>query len=648
MIATTRPELLPACVGVTAHPDDARYQRFFGKRAVTPLFRVPVPIFPSELADPEKGTGILMVCTFGDATDVHLVARAAARAAPDRRARRPARAGRVRQPRLREPRRRRPPTAPTPSSRARRSTQARKRDRRAAARPGGQRHRQRRAARRASREPIEHAVKFYEKGDRPLEFVLDAPVVRAPARQEGRSCSRRATQIAWHPEYMGMRFRDWTENLSIDWCVSRGSATSACRSRSGTRSTPTAAPTTSARSCAERDAAAGRSDDATCRPATREAQRDQPGGFAGEPDVFDTWFTSSLTPQIGSHWRLDPERHAQLFPADLRPQSHEIIRTWAFYTIAKALLHEGTVPWHHVAISGWILDPDRKKMSKSKGNVVTPMHLLEQYGADAVRYWAAQRAARHRHRVRREGASRSASASSPSSSTPASSCSRRRPSVRPDHARARPRVRRASCARWSSARPRASTSSTTRTRSQETESFFWARFTDTYLELAKARARGDDGDAAGRGSAVAALRLGLDVLLRLFAPFLPYITEEVWSLGVRRGDRAARASTARPGRGARDFAGVAGAGRRRGASSSRSTRSPRSTRRRPTARCRPAARSRGSRSPPSPRRSRALAPVLGDVLAAARCGAHRLGRAADLEAGKFAVDEIEFAERPTA
>src|SRR5262249_49981758 len=121
-----------------------------------------------------------------------------------------------------------------------------------------------------------------------------------------------------------------------------------------------------------------------------EAQRGKPGGFTGDPDVMDTWATSSLTPQIVSHWGIDAARHARLFPADLRPQSHEIIRTWAFYTIAKAFLHSASVPWHHIAISGWILDPDRKKMSKSKGNVVTPEALLDENSSDAVRYWAAR------------------------------------------------------------------------------------------------------------------------------------------------------------------------------------------------------------------------------------------------------------------
>ncbi|MGY8738427.1 MAG: class I tRNA ligase family protein, partial [bacterium] len=120
-----------------------------------------------------------------------------------------------------------------------------------------------------------------------------------------------------------------------------------------------------------------------------EVQRGQPGGFTGDSDIFDTWFTSSMTPQISSHWGEDDDRHASLFPADMRPQAHDIIRTWAFYTIAKAMLHEDKVPWHNALISGWILDPDRKKMSKSKGNVTTPLPLIEKYTADAARYWAA-------------------------------------------------------------------------------------------------------------------------------------------------------------------------------------------------------------------------------------------------------------------
>jgi valyl-tRNA synthetase len=255
-------------------------------------------------------------------------------------------------------------------------------------------------------------------------------------------------------------------------------------------------------------------------------QRDQPNGFTADPDVFDTWFTSSLSPQIASGWTLNPARHKKLFPMDVRPQSHEIIRTWAFYTIAKAWLHEGTIPWKRVAISGWVLDPDRKKMSKSKGNVVTPMHLLDQYGSDAVRYWSL--AARlgvdtaFDEKVLKVG---------------------RRLVVKVYNA--------TRYVLGQEAAPGPVTSpldlgflqqlqgliegATTSLEAMDyagaldaIERFFWDSFTDSYLELVKGRARSESG-AAGRSSAVSALRQGLNVLLRLLAPYLPYVTEEAWS-----------------------------------------------------------------------------------------------------------------------
>jgi valyl-tRNA synthetase len=267
-------------------------------------------------------------------------------------------------------------------------------------------------------------------------------------------------------------------------------------------------------------------------PGYREELRGRPGGFTGEPDVFDTWFTSSLTPQIGSGWVLDPQSHRRLFPMDVRPQAHEIIRTWAFYTIVKAALHEDTVPWAHALISGWILDPDRRKMSKSKGGAVTPMQFLERYSADGVRYWAA--GARlgvdtafdeTAFKVGRRLVTKLYNAAR---------------FVLAQEAPVRPisrEIDRAFVGKLRRLIGQVSPSMEAFDYAgalEQTEAFFWRSFTDTYIELAKNRARAGS-PAAGRGSAVAALRLGLQVLVRLFAPVLPYITEEIWSWAFAEG-----------------------------------------------------------------------------------------------------------------
>ncbi len=326
---------------------------------------------------------------------------------------------------------------------------------------------------------------------------------------------------------MRARYRDWTENLSIDWAISRqryfGVPIPVWYRVRDDGTIDHGAPILPAPATLPIDP------QADAPPGFTEGDRGQPGGFAGDPDVFDTWFTSSLTPQISSHWTLDPERHAKLFPADLRPQSHEIIRTWAFYTIAKALLHEGTVPWHHVAISGWILDPDRKKMAKTAGNTVTPMALIDELGADAIRHWAAsaklgtdtlfddkQLKIGKRLVVKLFNASKyvlAQTAEQPASGS-GITCELDRALI----GELRTLVGTATAAFDELDYARAL---------DATEQFFWSRFTDTYLELAKTRAR--EGDPVGRTSAVATLRRVLDVVLRLLAPMLPYITEEVWS-----------------------------------------------------------------------------------------------------------------------
>jgi valyl-tRNA synthetase len=548
VIATTRPELLAACVAVAAHPEDDRYRGLFGRRAVTPLFRVSVPIFASELVDREKGTGILMVCTFGDATDVqwwrekglplrqvvgrdgHLV---------------PVEFGGEGFPSL-------DPAAANRAyshlagktvKEAQKACVALLRDPAGSAAGDGQ------APLVSEPQPIEHPVKFYEKGDRPLEFITTRQwFVRLLERKQ--ELIEAGDRIRWHPDFMRLRFRNWTENLQLDWCISRqryfGVPFPVWYPVTEDGQTDFSRPIVA-------DEAALPVDPMTDTPAGyAEARRDRPGGFTADTDIFDTWFTSSLTPQIATGWTGAPERHRRLFPMDLRPQSHEIIRTWAFYTIAKAHLHEATIPWKHAAISGWVLDPDRKKMSKSKGNVVTPMHLLDQYGADAVRYWSL--AARlgtdtafdeKVFKVGRRLVLKVFNASKYVLSQSAPEGPVTHPLDLSFLVRLGQTVDKATAAfedlDYASAL-------------DAVERFFWSGFTDNYLEMVKARARAE-ADPAGRASAVGALQRALSVFLRLLAPCLPYVTEEAWSWGLARATGAQSVHRA-PWPSAADFGGL--------------------------------------------------------------------------------------------
>ena len=522
-IATTRPELIAACVGVTAHPDDKRYKPLFGKTAVTPLYRVPVPIFPSTAADPEKGTGILMVCTFGDAMDVEwwrdeklelrqVMGKDGRMIGVD------FASGRWKS--------KKPETANRfygeiegKSVKAARTIvveQLRKPE--ASALPPG-------AAGGGAplvKEPeqIVHPVKYFEKGTRPLEFVPSRQwFVRVMDKKE--MLIEKGREIKWHPDYMRLRFENWTENLQFDWCISRqrffGVSFPVWYPVNPDGTPDFGNPILASRESLPVDPMIDTPD------GYDEKQRNQPGGFTGESDIFDTWFTSSMSPQIASGWIKGPGRYEKLFPMDLRPQAHDIIRTWAFYTIVKAALHEDTIPWKHAVISGFIVDPDRKKMSKSKGNVITPMEFLEKYSADAVRYWAAQAnlgtdmAFEERQmQIGRRLATKiyNAGKFALSQEAPVEPVTNELDRAFIDKLRilidqATDNFEKFEFAKVISA----------------VEDFFWHNYTDTYLELTKTRAR----SAEGAGSAVAGLRLGLSALLRLMAPFLPYITEEVWS-----------------------------------------------------------------------------------------------------------------------
>ncbi|MGN6205560.1 valine--tRNA ligase [Humibacter sp.] len=512
VIATTRPELIAACVALVAHPSDERYKPLFGKTVRTPVFGVEVPVLAHHLAEPDKGTGIAMVCTFGDITDVtwwrelDLPTRPIigfdGRVLPD------------------------PPEAIS-------SQQAKDAYAQLAGKTVFSAKQAMVELLKASGDlledpkPITHSVKFYEKGDRPLEIVSTRQWYLTNGARDKRLSERLielGREIDWHPDFMRVRYENWIGGLSGDWLVSRqrffGVPIPVWYPVNEDGETDFDHPILPARDQLPVDPTIDTA------PGFEESQRGAPGGFVGEVDILDTWATSSLTPQIVGGWERDPELFESVFPYDLRPQGQDIIRTWLFSTLLRAQLEEGVAPWKHAALSGFIVDPDRKKMSKSKGNVVTPADILEQHGSDSVRYWAAS--------------SRLGTDSAFDPQNPTQIKIGRRLAIKVLNAakfilgfpegdstvtESLDRSMLAGLADVVAEATKALDDYDHAKALEVTESFFWA-FCDDYLELVKERAYSE---GPGAGSAVAALRLALSTMLRLFAPFIPFATEEAWS-----------------------------------------------------------------------------------------------------------------------
>lgn len=513
VIVTTRPELIPACVALVAHPDDPRYTDKFGTTVRSPLFEVEVPILPHHLAQQDKGTGIAMVCTFGDVTDVIWWRELSLETRPIL-----GKDGRI----LQE----------TPSWLASES---------AAAHYGDLAGKTVFSAKATLVEKLGqsgdllepptamvHPVKFFEKGDKPLEIVTTRQwYITNGAKDPGLKARLlgRGAEVAFHPDFMRVRYDNWVGGLSGDWLISR--------QRFFGVAIPIWYPLDASGEPIDGEfLVPGREDlpvdpSSDCPPGFTEDQRGAPGGFIGELDIMDTWATSSLTPQLAGGWGSDPELFDLVFPYDLRSQGQDIIRTWLFSTVLRAELEHGVIPWKNAGISGFIVDPDRKKMSKSKGNVVTPQGMLDDHGSDAVRYWAAS--------------SKLGTDAAFDPQNPKQIKIGRRLAIKVlnaakfvygfdgdageitepldlDMVRQLGQLVESATAAYNAFDHAKAL--------ELTETFFWT-FTDDYLELVKERAY--TGVGAGQTSAVSALRLAVDTLVRLLAPVIPFATEEVWS-----------------------------------------------------------------------------------------------------------------------
>jgi valyl-tRNA synthetase len=489
-IATTRPELLPACVAVYVHPGDPRFRDLVGHHVVVPLFGQSVPVLEDLAADPEKGTGAVMCCTFGDVTDV----------AWWRQDDLPLVVAIGRDGRL---------TEAAGDYAGLPITTARQRIVQALEAKGLV----------LDRTPVVQSVRAHERCDTPVEYVVAMQwFIRVLDFKD--ALLEAGESVTWHPESMKARYRAWVENLHWDWCISRQ------------RYFGIPFPAWICQGCGEILLA-----DAEALPV--DPERDRPGrpcqcgstDFAPERDVMDTWATSSLSPQIASGWMDDEALYGRVFPMSLRPQAHEIIRTWAFYTIVKSHLHFGVLPWHDVAISGWGLAPEGAgKISKSRGGgPMAPMEMIETYSADAVRYWAAS-----------TGFGRDAVIDESKIQVGARlvtklwNVARFSERFLVDYGPPAKLPMLTPADRWALSRLQQLIADTTANYEGyeyasalgEAEAFFWRVLADNYIEMAKQRLY-DEGDPLREGARYT-LYHAFRAVLKLLAPVLPFVTEEIY------------------------------------------------------------------------------------------------------------------------
>lgn len=514
IIATTRPEMLPACVAVFYNPNDDRYKHLNGKFAITPLFAEKVAILPDDLVQIDKGTGLVMCCTFGDTTDIvwWKTHKLASKIILDK-------AGTI--------------CFSPDLSKSTFHDQIEGLKIKEARSKIIEILKEKELL--VKQVEIKHAVKCAERSGAPLEIIMVPQWFIRTIRHKDKLLQR-TNELTWNPKTMKIKLENWINSIAWDWCISRQ------------RYFGVPFPVWYSKRIGEE----GKLLFADITQLPVNPLKDLPIGYSKEEvepdfDVMDTWATSAVSPQLNSHgisekFTIDHDRHAKLFPADLRPQAHEILRTWAFYTILKAQLHENTLPWKNIMVSGWCLAEDRSKMSKSKGNVIAPTELIEKYGADVTRYWTSKSRlgadTAYSEDVMKNGKrlinklwNAAKFASIHFGKLEANDKNGQISDIENKISH--------NFDKWLIVKLKELVlSAELEMQNYEyanamdlLEKFFWSVFCDNYLEITKTRVYNESKkDTQGQYSAILTLYYTLRALLQLFAPFIPHITEEIYQI----------------------------------------------------------------------------------------------------------------------